>query len=153
MIAIDPGINGGIAWSDAGGNAYAVAMPTTPRDIRMALVKAIGQTNDHKVFIEKVGGYIAGSPAAGSAMFTFGYSAGLLEGILCFADVPYEFVLPTTWQKPLGLGGRKSCDSPSQWKNKLKAAAQRKFPHLDVTLKTADALLILDWARQTNHGR
>ena len=152
MIAIDPGANGGIAWTDENGNPQAVSMPATVRDVRKALVLAIGQTQHKQVFIEKVGGYIAGTPSPGSAAFTFGYNAGVLEGLLCYADIPYEFVLPVTWQKPLGLGGRKSCDSPSQWKNKLKAAAQRKFPTIDVTLKTADALLIWDWA-QTNHGR
>lgn len=33
------------------------------------------------------------------------------------------------------------------WKNKLKAEAQRRFPNCNVTLKTADALLILETAR------
>ena len=146
MIAIDPGVNGGIAWTNEQGDACVVPMPQTVRDVRKALVLAIGQTQHKQVFVEKVGGYVAGSPAPGSAMFNFGYSAGVLEGLLCSADIPYDFVLPTTWQKPLGLGGRKSCASPGEWKNKLKAAAQRKFPHIDVTLKTADALLILDFA-------
>ena len=34
------------------------------------------------------------------------------------------------------------------WKNKLKAEAQRRFPDLRVTLKTCDALLILEVARK-----
>jgi len=34
--------------------------------------------------------------------------------------------------------------SPVQWKNKLKAEAQRLYPDIKVTLKTADALLILE---------
>ena len=35
-------------------------------------------------------------------------------------------------------------ETPTQWKNKLKAEAQRLFPDIRVTLKTADALLILE---------
>jgi hypothetical protein len=35
------------------------------------------------------------------------------------------------------------------WKQKLRAEAQRLFPAVDVTLKTSDALLILEWARRT----
>lgn len=32
------------------------------------------------------------------------------------------------------------------WKNKLKAEAQRRFPHLSATLASSDALLILDYS-------
>jgi hypothetical protein len=35
---------------------------------------------------------------------------------------------------------------PHEWKRKLKEEAQRLFPNMDVTLKTADALLILEYA-------
>ena len=34
----------------------------------------------------------------------------------------------------------------SEWKRKLKAKAQELYPHLDVTLKNCDALLILHFA-------
>jgi hypothetical protein len=55
-----------------------------------------------------------------------------------------EMVRPQKWQKWLGLGRASGCGSPREWKNKLKAEAQRRFPYLNVTLKTADALLILE---------
>ena len=51
---------------------------------------------------------------------------------------------PQDWQKGFGLGTASACASKRIWKNKLKAEAQRRFPHLNVTLKTADALLILE---------
>lgn len=37
----------------------------------------------------------------------------------------------------------------AEWKNKLKAEAQRRYPTLASTLKTADALLILEYGRLT----
>lgn len=43
---------------------------------------------------------------------------------------------------------RLKAQSKTAWKNKLKEEAQRRFPQLDITLKTADALLILDYARE-----
>ncbi len=55
-------------------------------------------------------------------------------------------VEPRVWQEPLGLGGRKSCATGPEWKRKLKTKAQELYPHLDVTLGNADALLILHYA-------
>jgi len=63
--------------------------------------------------------------------------------------VRVELVRPQKWQKALGLGSASGCASKTEWKNKLKAAAQRLYPHLKPTLATADALLILDFARRT----
>jgi hypothetical protein len=53
------------------------------------------------------------------------------------------FVRPQEWQRELGLGTKKG-RTDRDWKNHLKAEAQRLFPTQDVTLRTADALLILD---------
>jgi hypothetical protein len=52
-----------------------------------------------------------------------------------------------------GLGTASRCASKSEWKNKLKAEAQRRFPDLKVTLKTADALLILEWVLADGHTK
>ena len=54
-------------------------------------------------------------------------------------------VRPQVWMKSLGLGTKGNM-SNTEWKNKLKAAAQRLYPAEDVTLGTADALLILEFA-------
>lgn len=61
-------------------------------------------------------------------------------------------VRPQVWQKVFNLGTAASCASKSEWKNKLKAEAQRRFPHLPVTLATADALLILEWRLRFCHA-
>lgn len=141
IVAIDPGASGGIAAGD-GDEIQTFPMPEDVPSLR----KLLKGLKPERVVIEKVGGFIAGSPAPGSAMFNFGYNAGTIEGIVCAMGVRYEFVTPQTWQKPLGLGGRKSCNSPAEWKRKLKTCAKQRFHSIDVTLGNADALLILDWA-------
>jgi hypothetical protein len=68
---------------------------------------------------------------------------GQCEGLAVAFGYALNRVRPTEWQEPLGLGGRKSCNSQDEWKRKLKNKACELYPELDVTLKTADALLIL----------
>jgi len=58
-------------------------------------------------------------------------------------EIPFEEVRPQVWQGALGLGHKDKSQPPSAWKNKLKSKAQLLFPEEHVTLKTADALLIL----------
>ncbi len=53
-----------------------------------------------------------------------------------------EYLKPDWWQKALRLG--KSADHGDRWKAHLKGRAQALFPRVEVTLKTADALLILE---------
>ena len=149
-IAIDPGASGGIAVHDhtdiirRGGFVGAHNMPETERDLT-ELLKDL--THDHgsaKAFVEEVGGYI-GRPQPGSAMFKFGRNFGYILGTLSALDIPVTLIKPQKWQKQLGLGTSKGM-TKTQWKNKLKAEAQRRHPKLKVTLMTADALLILDAA-------
>lgn len=53
-------------------------------------------------FIEKVGAM----PGQGvSGMFNFGYSAGVLEGVLVAKGIPVQFIPPPTWKKSQGLSG------------------------------------------------
>jgi hypothetical protein len=87
----------------------------------------------------------AGKAQPGSAMFKFGDQFGFLKGVLQTLGIRLELVRPQVWQKAFGLGTASACASKTIWKNKLKAEAQRRFPHLEVTLKTADALLILEY--------
>ena len=145
LIAIDPGKSGGIAWL-VGGTVNAVPMPkgdTGP----VEQLREIVQLGECRVFMERVGGYI-GKPQPGSRMFNFGRSVGVLVGALVWGRVSIApEVLPQVWQKRFSLGSAGDCESKSAWKRKLQEHAQKMYPHLKVTLKTADALLILDYAR------
>lgn len=74
-------------------------------------------------------------------MFTFGHGRGVLIGALMAFGWRIIQPTPQQWQKWLEIG------KVGGDKNKLKAEAQRRFPTVDgITLKTADALLILDYA-------
>ena len=146
IIAVDPGASGGIAWSDADGNTHCVPMPETEGDV-MNLIREIGIV-DTRAVVELVGGFIKGNPAPGSTMFNFGRGFGFILGVLAASYIPVELVRPQKWQKHFSLGSSKESGGKTLWKNKLKAKAQQLFPSQNVTLKTADSLLILEYARQ-----
>jgi len=147
-MAIDPGQSGGVAVRQSG-NTDCHAMPPTQGDL-LELISAIKTTADfegHGVvcLLEEVNGF-AGKAQPGSAMFKFGEHFGFTKGVVQALGIRLELVRPQVWQKTFGLGTAARCASKTEWKNKLKAEAQRRFPHLKVTLKTADALLLLDYA-------
>jgi hypothetical protein len=168
IIAIDPGASGGIAWYD--GQPHVEPMPETSIDVRDLFVRILSSSGVVAVeaHVEKVGGYIGGDDSAkGSAMFGFGFGAGFMHGCLAMAEVPVIETTPQRWQKELGMGTRQhqrlepgvtyrpeqrrailAADArlKTEWKTKLKGEAQRRYPGLKVTKKTADALLILSAA-------
>ena len=149
QFAIDPGKQGGIAVRYAGDKVHAFSMPATEGDLRDLFVRLYNPDNPTVAYVEKVGGYIGGPGAPGSAMFNFGRNFGFILGALSALYIRQQLITPQQWQKRLGLGTSKGM-TPVQWKNKLKEEAQRRFPEIKVTLKTADALLILEATRGSN---
>jgi len=154
IIAIDPGVSGGIAVT-AFGKTVCHSMPVTEGD-RLELIRELKRTadvdgEDCLCVLEEVNGFV-GKAQPGSAMFKFGEGYGFLKGVVQALGIRLVLVRPQVWQKVFGLGTASRCASKSEWKNKLKAEAQRRFPDLTVTLQTADALLILEWALRANHG-
>jgi len=149
ILAIDPGASGGLAyWGQFG--VIALPMGKTEGDvleqIRMT-PSAIPDFAMRVAVVEAVSGY-AGQGQPGSAMFKFGRGFGFILGVLAARGWRIELVRPQVWLKKLGLG---TCGamSKTQWKNKLKARAQQLYPGVKVTLKTADALLLLEYANLT----
>ena len=146
VLAIDPGLSGGIAVSRFG-KTVCLRMPETQGDL-LALVRDIKtaaavEAQEVVCVLEEVSGF-AGKAQPGSAMFRFGENFGFIKGVIQTLGIRLVMVRPQIWQKGFGLGTASACASKTIWKNKLKAEAQRRFPHLNVTLKTADALLILE---------
>lgn len=139
IIAIDPGKSGGIASSDG----WAVPMPATPKELLLTIQGARAAV----AYIEEVGGYAGGAGAPGAAMFNFGEQYGSCVMALLATGFEVRKVRPQKWQKALSLGNSVGM-TKTQWKNKLKAKAEELFPRLKVTLKTADALLILHAAQR-----
>jgi hypothetical protein len=152
-VAIDPGASGGVAVYDLTHKSVVTyAMPETEGDV-VGLIKEIVATAKSldepcKVTMEKVGGY-AGTAMPGSAMYNFGHGVGVIVGCVMTLGIRLEMITPQAWQKSLSLGTRAKTMSKTDWKNKLKARAQELYPDQKVTLKTADALLILEVARKT----
>ena len=148
IVAIDPGAGGGVALSGFG-KVDCYPMPETEGDL-LALLKnmraaALVEQREMVCVLEEVGGFV-GRAQPGSAMFKFGAQFGFIKGVIQALGIRLVLVRPQVWQGGFGLGRAAACRSRTVWKNKLKAEAQRRFPHLTVTLKTADALLMLEYA-------
>ena len=120
-------------------------MPETPGDILETLrtIKAISGPSI-ECYLESCVKY-AGKEQSGSAAIVYGRNYGFIEGVIQTLGSKLHLVRPQEWQKVLKLGKRNGATT-TVWKNKLKAQAQRLFPTEKVTLKTADALLILEYA-------
>ncbi len=156
-IGVDPGATGGIAVIDDLEDSVVVSvMPSTERSI-YEVFEALGETASFAV-IEKVGGYIAGNPAPGSAMFNFGVSYGGLRMALIACNIPFEEVVPRRWQKALGITPRDKGESHNNFKNRLKQKAQQLYPggngvRTKITLAVADALLIATYCQRWREGK
>jgi hypothetical protein len=140
-IAIDPGVGGGIAYIDTDGSVHALPMPETVTDLRDQLeILCTLETNQQVVFLEELPKF-AGK-MSGSSMATMFRNYGRIEGLLSSCRARIEYLPPKKWQQALGLGDKKT--HGNRWKAHLKGRAQALYPQLTVTLKTADALLILE---------
>lgn len=146
ILAIDPGSNGGYAVKGCGTSAEK--LPSTEGDIisEFRNIKEICDQEGYEAIavIEDVPKY-CGKAVPSSSIFTLARSFGFLIGTLQTLGFRVELVRPQEWQGGLGLGSRGGMTT-TQWKNKLKAVAQRLYPSIKVTLATSDALLILEYA-------
>ena len=93
---------------------------------------------DREVVIEDVPPY-AGRNIPSHTAFKLGKSCGLIEGVARGQYIPTHLVTPKEWQK--GLSGLKGKTGAPR-KRVLKDHAQRIFPHLNITLRNADAVLL-----------
>lgn len=151
-IGIDPGVSGGLAALESGGRVLlASKAPTTVKDLQVLLDNLIRDSAEGRpvAVLEKVWS-IPGQGHSGA--FTFGKGYGRLEATLTALDVPYDEIIPRTWQKALGVLYPKGAADVVK-KNISKARAQQLFPHETVTHAIADALLIAEFCRRVNKQR
>lgn len=143
FIGVDPGASGGLAVLSPQGHPLSVtAMPATERDVADWIAENAGHSP--VALIEKVGAM----PKQGvSSTFKFGQNYGFLRGTLVSHQIAFDEVTPRTWQKVFVPAKGKN-ETKTQHKNRLKQKAQQLFPQVRVTLKTADALLIAEYARR-----
>lgn len=165
VIAIDPGSSGGIAISHPMGIGDTQRKLIAVGSDKITNLASILRGFFNPVaYVELVTGFIAKpkKPKPGEKaefrlenqshlMFNFGKNAGRIEGILEALEIPFFLVHPAVWQKPLFLS--KKGTPREKWKKRLQEEAQRRFPSCKVTLATADALLILNYAMLREEGR
>lgn len=149
MLAVDPGCSGGIAVALPGETATAFSMPATDGELLQKL-KMAQQTNANTVYLEDIV-LFTGTKIPGSRGIKYGASWGTIKGMLLALGFRLILVRPQKWQKALSLGTSRGM-TKTQWKNKLKAEAERLYPGIKVTLATADALLILEAAKRGTLG-
>jgi len=147
IIAIDPGVGGGIAYETTQGGCEVVSMPKTRREI-FEFIKSIS-IGDAVVVIERA----QMMPTDGKKTArVFGNNYECLLTCVEILGVPYASFHPATWQSKMNLLKRRKKGEPKETqterKNRLKARAIELHPSKKVTLKTADALLILSFAMQ-----
>jgi hypothetical protein len=144
ILAIDPGASGGIAERE-GAEYFCTKMPKTEGDILCWLRLRVPRV---AVIEDQVGCVGPGIKVSSASMFSFGRHFGFVLGSLQSQGWRIHLVRPQKWQSALSLGKRRDSASQTEWKNKLKQRAQQLYPGIDVTLNTADALLLLHYAIQ-----
>jgi hypothetical protein len=141
-IGIDPGKQGGyaIAW-DGLANIHLHKLGEDFEFVEhMKELKRHPDVDSIEAVVELVPPF-AGKMIPSSASFKLGFSCGFLHGVLRMAEIPFTLVRPQEWQKGLsGLSGLTS----NKRKKVLMNHAKQFFPTTKgLTLKTADAILIL----------
>lgn len=135
IVGIDPGKTGAMALLTEDETVDFAEFS----DLR-SLHSVMNEWKPTHAIIEKV----HAMPGQGvSSTFTFGYYAGLAEGLIISLGIPYEFVRPQQWQK-----GLYAVSDGKEKKVRSINAAKRLFPKLQRVFKfkkdhnKAEALLI-----------
>ena len=148
IIGIDCGLNGAIAVLDDGKLVLVRDMPTLTVDINkkskrqvspQLLAEIIGNFKPDQAIVERP----AARPGQGvTAMFGFGRSLGVVEGVLAALNVPVTYVAPATWTKAMGKAAGKDAS---------RQRAIELFPEMSEHFKRvkddgrAEATLIAMW--------
>lgn len=122
ILGIDPGLNGALAWvSDVGYLITTIDMPTIEvvgkkKVSPQMLTAEIELRRPSLVVVEDVGAM----PGQGvTSMFNFGYSAGLIAGVVAGLKIPIVMYRPAVWKRHAGV--------PAD-KNAARQIAQRLWP-------------------------
>jgi hypothetical protein len=166
-VGIDPGKKGFIAIFE-GSMLTFFSIPTVGKELDIHGLKNIlctlaakTQTNLVRVVTEDVHA-LFGSSAKGT--FSFGYTCGVIEGILSTLNIPYTKVTPKKWQAEMHQGIPVQKKPSSTGKTEVKdvklmslMAAKRLFPEVDFRAtercknpddNKIDALLMAEYCRR-----
>lgn len=116
ILGIDPGLSGALSFINTETCVVDIHdMPVvevtrngkTKREVSAHLLADIVSGQPSQIaaaYVERVG---AMTGQGVTSVFSFGRSAGILEGVLAACGVPYTLVTPQAWQKAVGLRGGK----------------------------------------------
>jgi hypothetical protein len=146
-IGIDPGSNGGIVCLVNNECVSADKMPEEDEGLVEMLRPEVGHDPQNDwVYIEQIPTWTGSKRFAKQTVY--GHSIATLYGNFKFAQglaiafgYNVKLITPQRWQKLV------ECQNPerlekSDWKRKLKGRAEELFPSVNVTMYSADALLI-----------
>ena len=140
-IGIDPGKSGGITMIH-GKDIKTYKCPQRTEDMAILFSLLIGDTSsyDAKVLMERV--WARPNNAVRSA-FAYGVNYGQWMGIVACHELPLQTCLPTDWIRYYECSKDLEYQERKRW---LKEKAKSLYPNLNVTLMTADSILIADYA-------
>lgn len=148
IIGIDPGGSGAIAIY-ANGRAQTVKMPKETKELDTYL-RYLKETYGPEpiVFIEKVQAFVKDDDAPGKKFMINKMLANYQELLTIIKLIGFDFVqvYPVSWQSTLGFNFKGKDLSKSERKKKYAEFSQNCFPEVKVTLATADALCLLQFA-------
>jgi hypothetical protein len=154
IIAVDPGLSGGIVIGDKDEIAprAVTSMPDTEADVVELLREAVNSNYDGgslTLVIEKLPLFVSvpGGRVSGASMAKLHRNAGLLTGAALALSIRIVEVDPHSWQKHFRLGTKATAGGYTAWKNVLKGEAQKRFPTVKVTHAISDSLLIWEFAK------
>jgi len=111
-IGIDPGLSGSIVFMRDGVILECHRMPTMKLGSanRVNAVALANIIKAHFISYEDMRAYVelvSSMPGQGVAsMFSFGHSAGVVQGVLGAFEIPVVMVTPQAWKKRAGLVGQ-----------------------------------------------
>jgi crossover junction endodeoxyribonuclease RuvC len=111
-VAIDPGLSGAIVFMENDSPIEWHRMPTmkTGSANRVNAPALAAMIRPYWLLNKKLYAYVelVGSmPGQGVAsMFSFGHSAGVIQGVLGAFEIPVSMVTPSQWKKRAGLVGQ-----------------------------------------------
>lgn len=125
---VDPGLDGGLTVLNQNKEIVdSIIMPTLDLGKRrilnaVAIVHFLERYPLKHIVLERV----ASRPdQSAQSVFTFGYGAGILEGIVATLKIPYSLVIPQVWMKKVLLGLPKEAGKSSI------VYCQRTYPQVD----------------------
>ena len=140
-IGIDPGKSGGITMIH-GKDVKTYKCPQRTEDMAILFSLLIGDTSsyDVKLLMERVW---ARPNNAVSSAFAYGVNYGQWMGIIACHEVPLQTCLPNQWISYYDCDKKLEYQERKRW---LKEKAKSLYPNLNITLTTADSVLIADYA-------